>query len=590
MNIILIIILLVIVLILIWALMGGKSDALGSREGDAGEENKTFRRRASDKEIEKEFPDDEHLHRRKTDALQKEEAEQEPDQPFKLPYLADEIIPETSRFRIYRRTLLNSEVYASKSDYNTAISLYEGVRSRIQDIDTRFKIDANIEYLKHYKQKKEEEAKRKDEQAKKGISGDGALGGGNEIKIKLGGMPSNAIRIDSLPETINIGLIDPSKMMDMDTIVQNVTRNIKGELNDVKDEMDRLKSAASGGAVPAESKLVNALSGLSDRIDRLDSSLESNAAAGGAGGGFGGGGGGAGGGGAGGVGGGSGGAGGGGGAGGAAEIAARKQTEELSDLKKEYRNLSSSLREMIEARIPESDTEPSIAGAKFDSQKAAADSRALKDMLARIPARQAPGPSDIREPGSSASERLLQKTGDADEEEDVELLSEHDRDRTDDELSDEEIFEKILRDDRKSREKDDFEIIGEKKDRRGEDVTTTEEIDLKQREDESFYRRLLSTTKRKKKELPILKVSYDFTKLPDDIGLSREKNIIEYAFYKYKPMLEKANEFIKKRKVRDAINYYKVVMSQNIPPEFKAMIRKNLDDLTEYLERYLTGE
>jgi hypothetical protein len=55
-------------------------------------------------------------------------------------------------------------------------------------------------------------------------------------------------------------------------------------------------------------------------------------------------------------------------------------------------------------------------------------------------------------------------------------------------------------------------------------------------------------------------------------------------------MLEKANEYIKKRKVRDAINYYKVVMSQNIPPEFKAMIRKNLNDLTEYLEKYLTGD
>ena len=55
-------------------------------------------------------------------------------------------------------------------------------------------------------------------------------------------------------------------------------------------------------------------------------------------------------------------------------------------------------------------------------------------------------------------------------------------------------------------------------------------------------------------------------------------------------MLERANEFIKQRKVRDALNYYKVVMSQNIPPEFKAMIRKNINDLTEYLENYLTFE
>ena len=138
-------------------------------------------------------------------------------------------------------------------------------------------------------------------------------------------------------------------------------------------------------------------------------------------------------------------------------------------------------------------------------------------------------------------------------------------------MSDDEIFEKILREDR-GKTKEDFEIIGEKKDRRDESFTTPDEMDQVQQEDASFYRKLLSTTKRKKKELPILKVSYDFTKLPDEIGLSREKNIIEYAFYKYKPMLEKANEYIKKRKVRDAINYYKVVMSQNIPPEFKSMI------------------
>jgi len=42
--------------------------------------------------------------------------------------------------------------------------------------------------------------------------------------------------------------------------------------------------------------------------------------------------------------------------------------------------------------------------------------------------------------------------------------------------------------------------------------------------------------------------------------------------------------------VRDAINYYKVVMGQNIPPEFKSMIRKNINDLTEYLEKYLTAD
>jgi hypothetical protein len=90
-------------------------------------------------------------------------------------------------------------------------------------------------------------------------------------------------------------------------------------------------------------------------------------------------------------------------------------------------------------------------------------------------------------------------------------------------------------------------------------------------------------------ELPILKVSYDFKRLPDAASLSREKNLVEYSFYKYKPMLEKAMNSYRNARWRDAINYYKVVMNQNIPPEFKSMIRKNINDLTEYLEKYLTG-
>ncbi len=544
MNIILIIILLVIILLLIWALMGGKGDVMDRREGDAGsagEEDKTFRRRASDKKIEKDFPESAIPHRRRKADLATDEAEASEDEqpaPFKLPYLADEIIPETSRFRIYRRTLINAEIYASKSDFSTAISLYEGVRSRIQDIETRFKIDADIEYLKQFKKKKEEAARRKEEQAKRGVSGEeGGLGGGNEIKIKLGGMPSNAIKIDSLPETIHIGFVDTSRNVDVDSIVQNVTQKLKSELSDVREELNRIKGASGDEAATAQTQLVEALSGLTDRLDRVDPARDMGGAA---------------------------------------------SSDELSDLRREFKGLSKAVRDMAAASIPESDAEPSLTAAR--------ESRSLKDMIDRIPRHKAPGSSSINKPGSSTSDHMSQTSEDAEEKDDFELLSEYGKDKAGDELTDDEIFEKILREDKKERDKGDFEILGEKKVDHGEDVTTTDEIDLKKREDESFYRRLLSTTKRKTKELPILKVSYDFSKLPDEIGLSREKNIIEYAFYKYKPMLEKADEYIKKRKVRDAINYYKVVMSQNIPPEFKSMIRKNLSDLTEYLEKYLTGD
>ena len=379
MNIILIIILLVIILLLIWALMGGKGDAMDRREGVTGggtEEDKTFRRRASDKEIEKDFPESPAPQRRRKSDLTSAEAETPEEEqlaPFKLPYLADEIIPETSRFRIYRRTLVNSEIYASKGDYATAISLYEGVRSRIQDIETRFKIDADIEYLKQFKKKKEAEARRKEEQAKRGVSGEGGgIGGRDEIKIKLGGMPSNAIQIDSLPETIHIGFIDPSKNVDVDSIVQNVTQKMRSELSDVREELSRMKSegAAGGGTASAQTQLAEALSGLSDRLDRVDAARDLGGGAGLAGGGA---------------------------AGGAASA------DELSDLRSEFKGLSRAVRDMAEASIPEADREPSLAAAK--------ESRSLKDMIDRIPKQKAPGSSSIAgpgssEPGASTSEHL----------------------------------------------------------------------------------------------------------------------------------------------------------------------------------------
>ena len=588
MNIILIIILLVIILILIWALLGGKSDVPGKKEEEQRVEDRTFRRRASDKEIEKEFPEaGAHPMRRKSDVAE-EAAPPEPDKPFKLPYVADEIIPEISRFRIYRRTLLNSEIYAAKGDYSTAISLYEGVKSRIQDIDTRFKIDANIEYLRHYKKKKEEEAKRREEQAKRGVAGEGgALGGGNEIKITLGGSIPSGFKIDSLPENINIGLIDPTRGLDMDRIVETATEKIRGELNDVRDELNRMKGETSDAALSSQTQLAGALAGIREHMDSAEAARQMagvGAAAGGQ-------------------------------AASAGGAATDDHSEELYNLRQEFKRLNRAVKEMADSRIAESENEPSVSEAKFDSRKPLIDEAAVKALMESIPRKKAPDASPIREPGAGGGagggtgggyggpggagggttpgetleDHLLRKTSEADEGDEFELLKDYDKDTAGDGMSDEEIFEKILRDE-KGKSKDDFEILGEKKERREESFTTPDEMDMRQQEDASFYRKLLSTTKRKKKELPILKVSYDFTRLPDEIGLSREKNIIEYAFYKYKPMLEKANEYIKKRKVRDAINYYKVVMSQNIPPEFKSMIRKNLNDLTEYLEKYLTGD
>ncbi|MBN2079516.1 MAG: hypothetical protein JW838_11165 [Spirochaetes bacterium] len=548
MNIILIIILLVIILILIWALLGGRSDVMGTPgEASRDEQEATFRRRASDKEIEKQYPEEDiHPRRRKTDASE-EPLPDEPEAPFKLPYLADEIIPATSRFRIYRRTLLNSEIYAGKGDYATAISLYEGVRSRIQDVDTRFKIDANIEYLKHTKKKREEEARRKEERAKRGETG--GAGAGNEIKITLGGSLPGAINIDSLPENINIGLVDAARDLDVDTIVDRVTRRVKGDLDEVKGEMASLKRMPRGSSEEAAPEVMDALDRIGNRLDRIDASGAPEE--------------------------------------GTSHTPASSHPakgvpveSEMADIGRGIRDLGKAISEMTAAQAARDAAGPTLPAAKFDSRGGPPE----------IPRRKAPEPSPVRAPDLSSKEEITRSTKEGDEGDEFELLSEYGKEHSGEELSDDEIFEKILLDDAKDRAKQEFEILGEKKDRFDEYIVAGGATDSRQQEDESFYRKLLSTTKRKQKELPILKVSYDFTKLPDEIGLSREKNIIEYAFYKYKPMLEKANDFIKKRKVRDAINYYKVVMSQNIPPEFKSMIRRNLDDLNEYLGKYLAGD
>jgi hypothetical protein len=556
MNIILLIILLFIILILIWALLGGRADMLGKSDEDSKQEEITLRRRAADKEIEKKYPESSpYARRRKTDHAEEPFAEE--DKPFRLPYLADEIIPETSRFRIYRRTLLNSEIYAGKGDYSTAISLYEGVRSRIQDVDTRFKINANIEYLKHFKRKKEEEAKKKEEEAKQGIAGGVSVNKG-EIKITFGGSVPNAINLDSLPKSINIGIVDPNKGLDMEAIADSVSRKLDDELQKVRDELDRIKHESPAADSAKEEMLAEELAGLRRRVERLDE---------------------------------------------AAAAGERYQGDEFgtmhggggdhSDIRDDIREMGRAVKEMIAERIdriPETESRPALPEARFDSSAfhpAGEDSSGrLQD---RVPKREAPPPTALKGPGPAPRGRPVEGATPGQEDDDFELLSDFGKEKDRDELSDDEIFEKILKED-KPREGEGFEILGEKKESSGEYITTNEELELKEREDESFYRRLLRTNRRKKKELPILKVSYDFTKLPDEISLSREKNIIEYAFYKYKPMLEKADGFIKKRKVRDAINYYKVVLSQNIPPEFKSMVRRNLNDLTEYLEKYLSGD
>jgi hypothetical protein len=88
-------------------------------------------------------------------------------------------------------------------------------------------------------------------------------------------------------------------------------------------------------------------------------------------------------------------------------------------------------------------------------------------------------------------------------------------------------------------------------------------------------------------DAPFLTLTYDFSKIPDSFKLSRDYHTMEYAYYKYKPMLVKAQEFTRRKMLKNALNYYRVIKSQNIPPEFKRMINRNIKDITEYLEKFL---
>jgi len=88
-------------------------------------------------------------------------------------------------------------------------------------------------------------------------------------------------------------------------------------------------------------------------------------------------------------------------------------------------------------------------------------------------------------------------------------------------------------------------------------------------------------------DTPFLTLTYDFTKIPHAYRLAKDNGIFEYAYYKYKPMLVKAHQFIKRKQITRALNYYRVIREQQIPSEFRHMVDRNIKDITEYLQKYL---
>jgi len=692
MNIILIVIILFIILIIAWAIFGGKDEGLKEAEAENREPEKTLRRRTSDKEIEDEStdePSDDEVSDHENESASKSF---DTSNIINLPYLADDIIPESSRLRIYRRTLINSEIYAKKDDFSTSISLYQGVHSRINDLEVKSKIEENIDYLKYFKKKKEEYTEKKKDDAFKRIDQDmqtAAMGSDpNTVQVKFDG---------AVPNTINIAVPDQPKAIDPDEIAEKVLKQIRGkgedidygeikkslqdknkreisellndldgvrvknneiknDVNEFGNEVEKLSESQNGDENTEILKVMNQIDGLKHKTKVLDSDIEvysddintiknsglndqtkelpglntsmdylKNKTIG---------------------------------------IDNEKETSRneleklklsndrsiiekiqgdlksladsddvegsISDLKGRLDNITSLQADIEKIENLKNDIEKienlkndmgktsgfqdeidnlkkkfddlSKGTAPVSEQSPTRESLPVSEQKSEtappsVPAEKSRDTDDLKGRDSDESpvktreeEKVIEKEKEEEAEEDgFDLLKDYGKDKDSDELSDEEIFEKILKDDAGHKESE-FEIRGEKKEDFDEYSMSDEKLSQKKKEDERFYRNILNTDTRKKRELPILKVSYDFSRLPEDDGLSREKNILEYSFYKYKNMLEKADFLIKKRRVRDAINYYKVVMSQNVPPEFKVMIKRNIDDLTEYLKKYLTGE
>ena len=563
---------------LAWALLGERRE---SRERSAetspvDDSDQVMRRRAADREIEESFPEPEGApsgrerapdapapvsqdETREAKRHQPEEGEisdrdMPPPEELELPYPAASILPEHSRFNLYRRTLLNAEIYAKRGELGTAISLFQGVFDRIQDEEIRHRIDADIEYLKKLQEARSEAHQKKEQEA---LSSAGSPAKSEEVHLKVDGQ---------LPSSITIGV---SGEMDSESVISKISDILKEQMQSFRGELENFRQDIdqSGRSSQEVTALKTELAELRHRMSRMmettrNDDLEN----------------------------------------------LRKNLGEITDLKDELNRLN---RNMMQSAIPQTEKPPAPVEARFQSPlPVTLDPKPILEMLDRLPPAQKESPSAEKEtppaeapplppeesrkepterteePAVKKDEQVTRREEEGEEKEDFEVLADRDRE-PDDGLSDEDIFERILREDKKEKD-DSFEILD------GRDREEPDELDIAGddlgHEDQDFYRKLIKSSRKMKRELPVLKVSYDFSRLPEAVSLSREKNLITHSFYKFKPMLEKANDLIRKRKVRDAINYYEVVLQQNIPPEFKSMVRKNIRDLHEYLEKYLTGE
>lgn len=122
------------------------------------------------------------------------------------------------------------------------------------------------------------------------------------------------------------------------------------------------------------------------------------------------------------------------------------------------------------------------------------------------------------------------------------------------------------------------------------EMDTIDIPEIKEPEQEKMIHGILELKPPEVDDAPFLTLTYDFTKIPHSFKLSKNYSLMEYSYYKYKPMLVKAQEFARRKMLKNALNYYRVVKSQNIPPELKHMVTRNITDITEFLEKFLMSK
>jgi hypothetical protein len=644
----------IILLIPLWALLGGGSD----------EEKKTVSsepglpvfpdRRAGDRksDIEKEIEDEikeKPQKRRRSDDGDSVDVQED----FSLPHKSGEIIPEGSPLEIYSKAISNIEHYIKRGDFESAISLYEGIQSRIGDEEVRNKIEENIDYLYNYQHlsatRKEErikqEKKEEENRIKLSISGD-------ELKdnIRISMAPAE-IDIEKIAERVKSKIASntaESGSEELNSLRKEIAglKNALSEINEEKEEEKNQKSEELSGKLDEISELKNALSeisrinaeynasaiaesikhGLDSRHlseietlkkeieqlkqqpekDKEPQQLQDTEAI-------------------------------------TEEISAlQKEIERLNDEKSHLQKIDDKVVNLLDQYKKDSDSiekrekellKVEISNLKNELLNLAESIQSIKapDQSTDKPAtvehdlnketidkidetQQLESPANISSPDqlqkqetpAITTERVPEKKAKEEEKDEFETLQDIVHGKKTDEPTDDEIMASILKSaaDENSLKNKAPEKIEESEEKnneyeiRGPKGEIQQDIDIdkllyspqpKTYEDEQFYSSFMERYAPKRKELPILRVTYAFDKLPDRNTLSREQNVLEYSFYKYKPMLEKAGDYIKRRRVKDALNYYKVILDQNIPNEFKTMVQKNVNDLNEYLEKYMNS-